>query len=90
MNFCRRRRPRVASQLSECGGAGTGCGWCVPFLRMIFLEWQSGESVRELEQISPEEYAQRRAAYIRAGRGQPPLGAKPVSSASENIQGQAP
>lgn len=27
-NYIRIHRPRFASQLSECGGAGTGCGWC--------------------------------------------------------------
>lgn len=31
-SFIRIHRPRVASQLSECGGAGTGCGWCRPML----------------------------------------------------------
>ena len=34
--FLRVRRPSRASQLSECGGAGTGCGWCVPYLRRLF------------------------------------------------------
>jgi bacterioferritin-associated ferredoxin len=33
LNFLRVRQPRVPSQLSECGSAGTGCGWCVPFLK---------------------------------------------------------
>ena len=32
VNFVRQRKPKVPSQLSECGGAGTGCGWCIPFL----------------------------------------------------------
>ena len=26
LNFIRLHRPRVASQIAECGGAGTGCG----------------------------------------------------------------
>ena len=30
--FIRQERPRVPSQLSQCYGAGTGCGWCRPFL----------------------------------------------------------
>lgn len=34
-SFIRIHRPRVASQLSECGGAGTGCGWCRPMLRRL-------------------------------------------------------
>jgi len=33
--FIRSKRPRVASQLSECFGAGTGCGWCRPFLQRL-------------------------------------------------------
>ena len=34
--FVRIERPRRASQMSECGGAGTGCGWCRPILAKIF------------------------------------------------------
>jgi len=34
-NFCRIERPRVASQISQCLSAGTGCGWCRPMLRRI-------------------------------------------------------
>src|SRR6058998_3113305 len=63
LNFLRIERPRVASQLSQCGGAGTGCGWCVPFLKQIFEQSASGG----LDQLSPEEYARQRAEYIRAG-----------------------
>lgn len=33
--FLRTQRPAVASQLSECYGAGTGCGWCRPFLERL-------------------------------------------------------
>lgn len=31
-------RMRRASQLSECGGAGTGCGWCVGYLKWLFSQ----------------------------------------------------
>jgi bacterioferritin-associated ferredoxin len=34
-NFCRVQKPKVASQISECLSAGTGCGWCRPMLRKI-------------------------------------------------------
>jgi NAD(P)H-nitrite reductase large subunit len=34
-NFCRIEQPRVASQISQCLSAGTGCGWCRPMLRRI-------------------------------------------------------
>ena len=33
INFLRVERPQRESQLSECHGAGTGCGWCRPFLK---------------------------------------------------------
>jgi bacterioferritin-associated ferredoxin len=77
LNFIRIEKPRVASQLSECGGAGTGCGWCIPFLKQLFHQSVAGGPI-ELEQITPAEYEQRRAIYIRAGKGTPPPGAMPL------------
>ena len=76
-NFVRRDRPKVASQLSQCGGAGTGCGWCIPFLKQIFHHAVAGGAT-ELEMLTPEEYEQRRAEYVRAGKGTPPPGATPL------------
>ena len=38
VNWVRLHEPKVPSQLSECGGAGTGCGWCIPFLKQIFRQ----------------------------------------------------
>src|SRR5215204_6071043 len=77
LNFIRREHPRVPSQLSECGGAGTGCGWCIPFLKQLHRQFQGG-SETELDALSPEEYARRRAAYIREGGGVPPPEATPL------------
>jgi NAD(P)H-nitrite reductase large subunit len=79
VNFIRRTRPKVPSQLSECGGAGTGCGWCIPFLKRLHA--QAAGDAGELEQLTPEEYERRRAAYIRAGKGTPPPGATPLPPA---------
>jgi bacterioferritin-associated ferredoxin len=76
-NFVRREHPRVASQLSQCGGAGTGCGWCIPFLKQIFRQGVEGAE-SELESLTPGEYEHRRAAYVRAGGGTPPPGATPL------------
>jgi len=76
-NFARRRRPRVASQMSECGGAGTGCGWCIPFLKQLFTR-ASDPAESDLQQLSPAEYQRRRATYVRAGGGTPPPGATPI------------
>ena len=83
VNFARQRRPQVASQLSECGGAGTGCGWCIPFLKQIFDQTVQGGAT-ELEHLTPEEYECRRAAYIRSGKGTPPPGATPLPPEKKN------
>jgi bacterioferritin-associated ferredoxin len=77
-SFVRLHHPKVPSQLSECGGAGTGCGWCVPFLKQIFHRAVQGGLI-ELETLSPEDYERRRAGYIREGKGTPPPGAEPKS-----------
>lgn len=88
VNFVRREHPRVPSQLSECGGAGTGCGWCIPFLKQIFQQETKG-SANELDQLSAEEYARRRAEYIRAGKGTPPPGATPLPDADAPVEPRA-
>jgi bacterioferritin-associated ferredoxin len=80
VNFVRQTRPRVPSQLSECGGAGSGCGWCIPFLKQIFAQGTS-ENSPDLENFTSEEYENRRAQYIRAGKGKPPPGATPLPPA---------
>lgn len=38
VQFIRVKQPTVPSQLSECYGAGTGCGWCRPFLKRLMEE----------------------------------------------------
>src|SRR5262245_7903376 len=77
LNFIRIHAPRRASQISECGGAGTGCGWCVPYLKRYFDEARSGQE-NAPDTIAPAEYAHERARYIRAGGGVPPVGAEPL------------
>lgn len=59
--FAQRERPRVPSQMSECFGAGSGCGWCIPFLCRIHESVASGDEARI--EMTPEEYAAARAAY---------------------------
>ena len=78
VNFLRRERPRVASQLAECGGAGTGCGWCIPFLKQLHRQAAEGGGAAELETMTPAEYERRRAEYVRSGKGTPPPGATPL------------
>jgi len=77
VNYLRVHRPKVASQLTGCGGAGTGCGWCVPFLKRLFEQSQAGAATGETA-LTAAEYAQQRAAYIRAGKGKPAAGAIPL------------
>lgn len=72
-NFLRVHRPKRATQLSDCGGAGTGCGWCVPYLKRYFEEYQrAGELARDA--IELDEYARGRQDHIRSGKGTPPSG----------------
>ena len=75
MNFLRVEKPRRAAQLSECFGAGTGCGWCRPYLKRLF---EQAQGVEQAELPTPEEYAQMRARYVREGGGTPPPGATPI------------
>jgi NAD(P)H-nitrite reductase large subunit len=82
-NFLRIERPRVPSQLSQCGGAGTGCGWCIPFLEQLHQQAVAG-GITDLEQLSPQEYESRRAEYVRAGKGTPPPGATPLPPERED------
>ncbi len=65
VNYMERERPVVASQLSECLGAGTGCQWCVPFLRGLHAQWQAGRQP-DLP-LSPSIYATERASYRSTG-----------------------
>lgn len=77
LNYLRVCRPRRASQISECGGAGTGCGWCIPYLKRYFVaQGCAKEAARD--ELLPEEYARQRAQYIRAGKGVPAPGAIPL------------
>src|SRR5437016_612614 len=76
INFIRVEKPARVGQLSECFGAGTGCGWCRTYLKRLF------DSQGHVESDTPDptarEYAQSRAAYVRSGGGTPPPGATPI------------
>lgn len=76
INFIRIHRPRVPSQLSECGGAGTGCGWCVPFLRKLFDA--AGQSRALPIELTADEYAAQRSEWVVAGGRVLPPGATPI------------
>lgn len=78
IQFARQRRPQRASQMSECFGAGTGCGWCIPILTMIFERTRDNRDV-DLA-MSPEEYIRRRAEYRTSGAARNQFAADPADS----------
>jgi NAD(P)H-nitrite reductase large subunit len=77
INWIHVEKPKRAAQLSECYGAGTGCGWCRPFLQRLFEQAVAGGQT-EVDLPTPEEYAKLRGKYVRAGGGTPPPGATPL------------
>ena len=69
VNFVRQTRPARASMISQCFEAGSGCGWCIPFLKKIHRQVLAGQPV-EAEAMTPEEYEALRARYraeVKAG-----------------------
>ena len=92
INFLRVERPQRATQMAECYGAGTGCGWCRPYLQKLFEAAQQQAATDEpisadaatsevaliADLPSAEEYARGRTGYVRAGKGTPPPGATPI------------
>ncbi|MCA9187680.1 MAG: (2Fe-2S)-binding protein [Pirellulaceae bacterium] len=78
-NFLKVHRPKRLSQLSECYGAGTGCGWCRPFLQRLFEQTQENgprpSDLREAESgdlPSAEDYARSRQIYLDETGKRPP------------------
>ena len=66
-NYLRVEAVSRASQLSDCGGAGTGCGWCVPVLTRLFDQAAKGR-VAELPEA--EDYARGRESHLQEGEGE--------------------
>ncbi|RMF75250.1 MAG: (2Fe-2S)-binding protein [Planctomycetota bacterium] len=62
LSFARRVQPKHPSQMADCLGAGTGCGWCIPTLSRI-AEDPDGFRL----DTSPEQYAAARKEYRRSG-----------------------
>ncbi len=64
VNYARRECPKRPSQMSECLGAGTGCGWCIPVLKKIYQACQAEDAeVTSLVDLTPEQYATARDHY---------------------------
>ncbi|WP_146510083.1 (2Fe-2S)-binding protein [Thalassoglobus neptunius] len=69
LNYMRIAKPRRASQLSECGGAGTGCGWCVAYLKRHFNNFQEGVAD---DDVDSTEYAAGRQKHLADRKKTPP------------------
>ncbi len=80
INFIRVEKPSRPGQLSECFGAGTGCGWCRTYLQRLFDQQRAGIAEGTPDPTA-QEHARGRAKYVRAGGGTPPPGATPVEDA---------
>lgn len=63
--YLEREDPPVASLISECLDAGTGCGWCVPILQKLHADHQAGRTPGVAS--SAEQYAQDRQAFKKTG-----------------------
>ena len=86
LNFARVEKPRRAGQMSECFGAGTGCGWCRTYLKRLFDEHQ-GQTGEPTSEPSAQDYARGRAKYVRSGGGTPPPGATPIEELPDSGSG---
>lgn len=64
--FLKVENPSVASLISDCLSAGTGCQWCVPFLKHLHAQHTRGEEP-DLK-ISPERYAKARLSFHDTGQ----------------------
>lgn len=74
INFIRNEKPSTVSQVSECFGAGTGCGWCRPYLEKLYQQLQvdsfpddlsTTDSVKESNEQTAESYAMLRQDYLK-------------------------
>lgn len=61
INFSKRTKPPRPSQMTQCLNAGTGCGWCIPFLVKIA---EMPETFADIAPTSAEDYAAKRKEYI--------------------------
>ncbi len=64
--YLAREDPKVASLISECLGAGTGCGWCVPYLKDLHAQHANGQ--RPTIEGSAEDYKEGRLRYKDSGK----------------------
>ncbi len=63
VNYSKREKPSRPSLMTRCLSAGTGCGWCIPFLTKIAED----PDRFALEELSAEQYAAKRSDYRTSG-----------------------
>lgn len=64
IQYIRAEKPKIASQLADCYGAGTGCGWCRPFLTRLLLDAQQSDAdLSTVELPDSAEYARQRSDF---------------------------
>lgn len=63
VNFIRVEKIKRPGQLSECMGAGTGCGWCRPYLEQLFAEAVC-QGLTDAREPTAIEYARLRERYL--------------------------
>jgi bacterioferritin-associated ferredoxin len=70
LNYIRIHRVKLPSQLAECGGAGTGCGWCRKQMQKLLSECEESppsaleiESWLEARTPQKHKYSEGRAKY---------------------------
>lgn len=63
--YLAREDPPVASLISECLGAGSGCRWCVPFLERLHAQHERGETP-DIE-VDSDDYRAGRVEFRRSG-----------------------
>ncbi len=70
-NYARHHKPSVPSLMSECLGAGTGCGWC---RKIIVKIWEQNGQDDGAELPSTEERKAQREQYWMEKFGKKPDG----------------
>jgi len=71
-SYLAREDPKVASLISECLGAGTGCGWCVPYLKDLHAQHKAGHPQPPTIEGSAQDYTEGRLAFKKTGEREDP------------------